>query len=441
MIHEPLIRGIWIEVLKANLEKVENAQAVLSIEVDAPRVQNALDRAYRSIAQRVDIPGFRKGRAPRALVKQYVGWRTVWKEALDEIITETFDEAVHQTGIEPVDDPHIEVLHMGEGEPLSYRATVTVKPEVDLGDYRSISIAKEKREVTPEDVDFSIESLRERMSYLEVMEDTPAALGLFVSLSYSLHGDGVSRTQEEPQLVEIGKGQLPEVMEAPVIGLKAGEEVRTKISFPSDFPDMDLAGKECEYWVKVFEVKKKVMPELNDEFVSSLGEYANVEEFRQAVTNKLERIFDAKAEEALADKVIAEVVRRARVEIPEVMITRQQQSMIQDWLFRLEQMKVPFEAYLYNQGLTVDQFKEKIREQAEARVKVELVLEAIAKAEGIGAQANEVDEVLNKGKMPVNMAGYVWHSLIMNKTVKFLKELAQKNAAAGAGAAQAGDDA
>ncbi len=424
--------------MKANLEKVENAEAVLTIEVEAPRVEQALDKAYRSVVQRVNVPGFRKGKAPRPLVESQVGWQNLWKEALDTVISETFDEAVHETGIQPVDDPSVEILSMGEGQPLSYRAKVTVKPEVDTGDYRSISVAKEVEEVTLEHVEAYIEALLERHSTLEVLEDTPAGPDHFVSITYTLQWDGLTRKQEEPQLVQLGKRNIPEEMESPIMGLKTGEEIKTRITFPEEFPDMDLAGKECEYTVKVHEIKRRISPEINDEFVASLGEYSSLEEFRKGVTNKLEKILEAKAEEKLADRVIAEAVSIAKVDIPEVMVTRQQEILIQDWLHRLEQLKVPPEAYLYNQGLTFDQFKEKLRDQAEARVRVDLVLEAIAKAEGINAQVEEVDDILDKGKMPVNMAGYVWHSIIMNKTVKFLKEIAQKNAAAKAKGNEAG---
>lgn len=379
--------------MKAALERREGHRAYLTVEVDPQEVEQALERAYRQLARRVVVPGFRPGRAPRVLVERRVGREAVLERALDDLLPQAFARAVEMTGLEPVDRPQIEDLRFAEGQPLRFRAVVTVRPEVELPDYRSLRVPLEVPEVTPEHVQQALERLREDQAALVAVEEPERGVqpGDVVMIDYrgELDGQPLPHGQGEGVWVEVGAGRLLPEFERELPGMRVGERKAFEVRFPEDDPDEGRRGKVARFEVTVREIKRKELPELDDEFARALG-YPSLEELRRDVQNRLEQRVRAEAEQALREQVVRQVVDGARVDVPEVMVERRLDQMIDDVRRRVEAARTSLESYLAARGQTVEGLREQLRPQAERAVRQELVLDAVARREGIQASEDDV---------------------------------------------------
>lgn len=415
--------------MKAQLEKLEDGLATLSVEVDSSRVEAALEEAYRRLVKRVNVPGFRRGRAPRPVLERHVGKAALWDEALERLLPESYHAAVASTGIEPVDEPKFQVESMAEGEPLVFKATVWVRPEVQLGDYRSIAVAREVPAVTREDVEQYLERLRESQARLEVDEAAEVREGSFVQITYEITVDGkpLADGRGEQVLVEVGAGLLPPEVERGVIGMRAGQEAEISFAFPEK-ARADLAGKTGTFRLQVHEVKRKVVPPLDDEFARQMGDYASAEELRSEAENRLRQAAERQADEDFAGRVVAELVQRSQVTVPAVLVGRRVDTLLRRWLAELQRDGVAPSDYLAARGLTPQEFQSRLRVVAETEVRAELVLDAVAKAEGIQADEAEVKDRLAVLGLPESVAMSVRRSIIREKAVALLKELAEANA-------------
>jgi len=440
--------------MKVDVERLEKNKVVLDVEVDSEELDKALQAGYRRLVNRVNVPGFRKGKAPRYILERHVGKGAILNEAFKILFPDSYKRAVEQAGIEPVDEPEVDVVELEEGKPFKYKATVVVKPEVVLGDYKSIRMKPEDVSVTPEEVEREVSFLRERHAELvpdesgEVKEDSFPTIDFqgFVG-DKELPGGAVNGFT-----FPIGSGYLLPGFEDQIKGARVGEEREIKVSLPSDYKDPELAGKEATFKVQIRDVKKKVLPELDDDFAKEHG-YASLEEMRNDISNKLLELKRNRARSAHEESVLKEVVDRAAVDIPEVMVKDKAAGLMQDLGRRLAQRNISLEEYLNATGQTMEGLEKQILEVAERKVKTELVLEAIAAREGIKADEQEVTKVIDdlaaaakedsvKVRRDLEAGGEVRRirtALTNDKVVKFLADTAEKNAAAVEGAESGGE--
>ncbi|NPV71892.1 MAG: trigger factor [Firmicutes bacterium] len=383
--------------MKVDVERLEKSTVALTIEVEPEKVDDGMARAYRKVVGSVNVPGFRKGKAPRPILERHVGKATLLNEAFKIMFPEAYRNAVKESGVDPVDEPDVEVIELEEGKPLKFKATVAVKPEVQLGDYGSVKEKLEETPATPEEVDAELNLLRERQAQLVVDEAGVVKEDSYVTLDFQ----GYEGEKELPNsaakdfLVPMGSGFLLPGFEEQIKGAKAGEERGVKVTLPADYKDKDLAGKEVTFKVKIKEVKRKELPALNDEFAKTQGEYADLQELKNEITNRLTQAKQQRAKAAHDEAVLKHVVDQATVDVPDVMVNRRAQSMLEDLLTRLERNKVTLREYMEGTGLTEETLKQQLLDAAARKVKTELVLEAISAKEGIKAEEPEVKQMVD----------------------------------------------
>ncbi|MBE3590500.1 MAG: trigger factor [Firmicutes bacterium] len=435
--------------LNATIERLDNHRVALKVEVGPEVVDRALDRAYRRLVRRVTIPGFRKGKAPRSIFERFVGRAALWDEAMDEMVADAYLQAVRETGIEPIDQPKIDLQPDYDANRVAFRAEVLVKPEVQLGDYRSLRLEPEPAAVSEEDVDEALERLREQRAELVAVEDgRPVQPGDFVVIDFQgrlADGTPIERGAAEGYLVEIGAGQLLEGIEDGIVGMRVDETKDIPAKFPEDYGVDELAGKEAVFSVTVREIKERRLPELNDDFAREAGPYASLEELRAELKNSLERSARERAEREFRDRLVERVVEEASVDLPEALVERRLAQLRASLERRLAERGLTLEAYLKASETTPEALEADLRRQAERDVKTDLVLDAVAKAEGIEVGENELREEVERIarsygssaaqvrrlilQNPDNVAD-VRASLRVRRTVDRLAELARAAAAA-----------
>lgn len=396
--------------MKATLEKLENCRAVLGVEVGVSRVEAALDKASRRLAGRTAIPGFRKGRAPRAVVERHLGRGALWREALDDLLAEGFLEAVRTLGIEPVGDPDFDDVHLHDGEPLTFKAAVDVRPEVRLGDYRSPRFPAEAPEVTEEQVDRFLDALREEHARLVPLEEGVAADGLFAWITYEGALGGRQVAAGQPMLIEFGRGNLPPGLEEQLLGAGRGEEREVRLE------DGGLR-------VRIHGLARKELPALDEDFARSLG-VPGLEELRAEAKNKLKEAAAREAVEQAVRRAVESAVAGAEVpSLPASAVEKRCRSLLAEWSTRLQRLGMSREDYLREAGTSFEAFQERVRAEAEREIRTEYVLEEIARAEGLEVADAEVRETLRQAGLSPAAAPAVRRSLARRKAVEFLKTL------------------
>ncbi|MCL5045771.1 MAG: trigger factor [Actinobacteria bacterium] len=424
--------------MKANWERIGKCAAQFEIEVDQDTVEKAMDRAYRKVVQKVNIPGFRRGKAPRFVVERFVGREALFQEAAETIIPEAYNEAVKESGLEPVDQPQVDFKEYEKGQPLIFKADVQVKPEVDLGTYKGLEVEEEVPVVSEEDVDRQIEFLRERAAEMVAVEDGALENGLFAVIDFEGSVDGTPFTGGSGQdyLLEIGSGTFVPGFEDQLIGAKPGEEREVNVTFPEDYRNKDLAGKAAQFQVSVKEVKRKVLPALDDEFARSVSQFQTLQELRADLSNRLREAAEAKARRSNENRIVEMVTAAANTELPEALVDRRIHRMIEDLEMQLRRQGLTLESYQQATGKSHESLHEDFRESAEKSVKTDLVLDAIAKKEGLEASEEEVDAEIEKmakgyGDQSEAMKKYLSSSdnrdrlreaVRLDKAVKFLAE-------------------
>ncbi|MDI3316603.1 MAG: trigger factor [Bacillota bacterium] len=382
--------------MRSTLEKKEKSRAVLEIEVDPPRVEQALDRAYRKLVRRVNIPGFRKGRAPRGLLERYLGEAALWDEAVDELVNEAYSQAIEENGLEPVAAPDVDIISMKKGEPFTFRVTVDIRPEVELGDYRELKLEQQPVEVSDEEVEADLQSLRERFAELVAVPDEAAAeKGMFATIDFRGEMDGkpIPNGDAQGYMVELGSGTLLPEIETGIEGMRPGEERSFPVRFPDDYPQTSLAGKEATFTVKLHELKRKQLPEPDDDFARSVEEEAEtLEELRAIRKRRLRQLKEAQQRRELERQAVARVVEGARVEVPDSMVEHELGHRLDDLRSQLGRQGLSLEEFLAQSGRTLEQLKDELRPQALEDVKADLVLSEVARREGIEPTDAEIDE-------------------------------------------------
>ncbi len=385
--------------MSVNWEKQEGNTGLLTVTVDSKRVDEALDKAFQKVVKQVNVPGFRKGKVPRPIFEQRFGVEALFQDSLDILLPEAYSEAVEEAGIDPVDQPEIDLDDMAKGEPLTFRATVTVKPEVDLGDYKGLEVEKTETEVTEDEVNEEISRLQNEHAELSVVEDGEVQEGDTVVMDFEgfVDGEAFEGGQAENHSLEIGSGQFIPGFEEKLIGAKPGAETEVEVEFPEEYHAEELAGKPATFKVKVHDVKRKELPELDDEFAKDVDDsYETFDDLKSGVRKRLEDQKQQEADMSMKDTLVEKATENASIDVPQAMVDTEVDRMLQEFGQRLQSQGMSLDMYYQFAQTDEEGMKEQFKEDAEKRVRMNMTLEAISNEESIEATEEDVDQELEK---------------------------------------------
>lgn len=384
--------------MSLQVEKLEKNMAKLTVEVSAEQFEKALTASYNKNKNRFNIPGFRKGKAPQAMVEKMYGVGVLYEDAIEEALDATYGDAVKESGLEIVSRPEIGVEQIEKGKPFIYTATVAVKPEVTLGEYKGVEVEGAKADVTDEDIQNELKKVQEQNSRLVAVEDRPVADGDQTVIDFEGFVDGTpfEGGKAEDYTLVIGSHSFIDTFEDQLVGKNAGEEVEVNVTFPEEYHAKELAGKPAVFKVKIKEIKSKELPELNDEFASEVSEFETLDAYKADLQKKLAETKEKQASAENENKVVQKVVDNATMDIPAPMVDQQVTNMINDYARRMQSQGLSLDQYLQFTGTTLDQLKEQMQPQAESRIRARLVLEAVAKTENIEVSEETVEAELKK---------------------------------------------
>lgn len=392
--------------MSAKFEKLEGNQGVLTVEVDAETVSTSLDSAFKKVVKQINVPGFRKGKMPRPLFEKRFGVESLYQDAIDLMLPEAYTTAIEETGIEPVDRPEIDVEQMEKGKTFIFTAKVTLKPEVKLGNYKGLEVETFETSVTDEDVDNEIKSLQEKQAELVVKEDGKAENGDTVVMDFEgfVNDEAFEGGKAENYSLELGSGQFIPGFEEQLVGLATGESKDVEVSFPEEYHAAELAGKPAVFKVTLHEIKGKALPELDDEFAKDVDdEVETLDALKEKIKSRLEHDKKHEEEHYLQNTVVEKATANAEVEIPSVMIDNEVDRMLQEFEQRLQMQGMNLELYFQFSGQNEEALRGQMKEEAEQRVRGNLTLEAIVKAENIEVSDEEVNVELQKMADAYNM--------------------------------------
>ncbi|MCA0171674.1 trigger factor [Bacillus sp. RAR_GA_16] len=392
--------------MTANWEKLEGNQGVLTVEVDAAEVNNALDEAFKKVVKQVNVPGFRKGKMPRSLFEKRFGVESLYQDALDIILPKAYSEAIDESGIEPVDRPEVDVEQMEKGQNLIFKATVTVKPEVKLGEYKGLEVEEQDTNVTDEEVEAELKSLQEKQAELVVVEDGELQEGDTAVIDFEgfLGEEPFEGGKGDNYSLEIGSNTFIPGFEEQLIGEKAGAEKEVKVTFPEEYHAENLAGQEATFKVKIHDIKRKELPELDDEFAKDVNEEVEtLDELKKTTKDNLEKQKAEDADVQKKDTLIEKATENSEIDLPSAMVDAEVDRMLQEFEQRLQQQGMNLEMYYQFSGQDEKALREQMQEDGEKRVRTNLTLEAIADAENVEVSEEEVNEELSKMAAMYNM--------------------------------------
>lgn len=384
--------------MSLQVEKLEKNMAKLTVEVPAEQFEAALKTSYNKNKNKFNIPGFRKGKAPQAMIEKMYGVGVFYEDAVDEAINASYPDAAKESGLEIVSRPEISIEQVEKGKSFIYIATVATKPEVTLGEYKGIEVEKAKPEVTDADVEAELKKVQEQNSRLVSVEDRAVADGDQTVIDFEgfVDGKAFEGGKAEDYTLVIGSHSFIDTFEDQLIGKNIGEDVEVNVTFPAEYHAADLAGKPATFKVKIKEIKMKELPELNDEFASEVSEFETLEAYKEDVKNKLAETKQAQATAENENNVVQKVVDNAQMDIPAPMVDEQVRNMIEDYARRLQSQGISFDQYLQFTGSTIEQLQEQMRPQAELRLRTRLVLEAVVAAEKIEPSDELVEAEIKK---------------------------------------------
>lgn len=392
--------------MSAKWEKLEGNEGVLTVEVSAEEFSKALDEAFKKVVKEVSLPGFRKGKIPRGMFEQRFGVESLYQDALDIILPTVYPNAIDEAGIEPVDRPEIDVEQIEKGKSLIFTAKVTVKPEVKLGEYKGLEVEKLDETVTDEEVDNELKQLQERHAELAVKEEGAVENGDTVVIDFDgyVDGEAFEGGAADNYSLEIGSNSFIPGFEEQLVGLETGAEKDVEVAFPEEYHAENLAGKPAVFKVKVHEIKSKELPALDDEFAKDVNdEVETLEELKAQTRTRLEEAKKSEAENNLRDTLVEKAAEGVEVDIPNALIENEISRMMQEFEQRLQMQGMNLELYFQFSGQDEAALKAQMQEDAEKRVKYNLTLEAIVKAENIDVSDEDVEAELTKMAEMYNM--------------------------------------
>lgn len=423
--------------MSSKLQKLENNVATLEITVTPEKLEEGLMKSYLKNSKKFNIPGFRKGKAPRKIIERYYGEGVFYEDAINYVCPEAYDEAVKEHDISPVDRPEIDITEIESGKGIVFTATVTVKPEVELGEYKGIEAEKKEYNVTDEDVDKDIEVIREKSARIVEVTDRPIKNGDIAIIDFKGFVDEkqFDGGTSENYSLEIGSGQFIPGFEEQLVGAETGQEVDVNVTFPENYMNKELAGKPALFKVTVKEIKEKELVPLDDEFAKDVSEFDTLEELKADIRKKKEEEAERLSKQQYEDNVINKIVENAKVDIPEVMIDTQVNIMLRDFDYQLRYQGLNLDTYIKYMNTDIEKLKESYRPMAQNRVKSQLVLEKIAEVEQITATEEDVNAEIEKTAKHYNQEmesfkstlkedeiAYIKDGIVVQKTIDFLIE-------------------
>ena len=422
--------------MEAKMEKIDVNVVKFEVKVEADKFKEALTRAYKKNVKKFNVPGFRKGKVPMSVVKKYYGVEVLLEDAVNFAIEGSYANVLKENNVRPVDFPKVEVVQAEEGKDLIYTAEVTVYPEVELGAYKGLNVEKKTYEVTEEEVAAKLKEMQEKNARVEVKEGA-IENGNIAVIDFKGFIDGVAFEGGEGHdySLEIGSGSFIDNFEEQLVGAKAGDKVEVNVTFPENYGKEELNGKPAKFEVEVKEVKAKELPVLDDEFAKEVSEFETLEALKEDTTKKLEEANTARAEREYEEAILRAVVENAKMDIPAVMVEQEIDRMVQNLAQRLQYQGLTLEQYFQFTGTDAEKMREYMKENAETKVKTELVLEALQKAEKMEVldeelkeKASEVAKLYgaNDEKMVElllqNQREALVADVMTSKVIKFLKE-------------------
>ena len=379
--------------MEAKMEKIDVNVVKFEVKVEADKFKEALTRADKKNIKKFNVPGFRKGKVPMSVVKKYYGVEVLLEDAVNFSIEGSYAEALKENNVRPVDFPKVEVVQAEEGKDLIYTAEVTVYPEVELGEYKGLNVEKKTYEVTEEEVSAKLKEMQEKNARVEVKEGA-IENGNIAVIDFKGFIDGVAFEGGEGHdySLEIGSGSFIDNFEEQLVGAKAGDKVEVNVTFPESYGKEELNGKPAKFEVEVKEVKAKELPVLDDEFAKEVSEFETLEALKEDTTKKLEEANTARAEREYEEAILSSVVENAKMDIPAVMVEQEIDRMVQNLAQRLQYQGLTLEQYFQFTGTDAEKMREYMKENAENKVKTELVLEALQKAEKMEVLDEELKE-------------------------------------------------
>lgn len=405
--------------MSVKVEKLENSLVKLEITIEAEKFDEALQKAFFRNAKYFSVPGFRKGKAPRNIVERYYGENILFEDAFNIVAPEYYDDAIKVNNVEVVAAPEIDIIQMEKGKDLIFTATVAVKPEVKLGDYKNVKIEKKEYKVTAKDVDKAIKDMAEKNARIvagdenSVLENGYTAV---IDFEGFIDGKAFEGGKGENYSLELGSNTFIPGFEEQLIGLKKGEETEVNVSFPENYFSKELAGKPAVFKVKVNDIKVKELPAIDDEFAKDVSEFDTLKELKADTKKKLEEENAQRAKFEMEEEAIKAVVDATEVNIPVVMIENEINDYTKEMESRLRYQGMNLETYLQLMGQSISDFKEQYKERAEQNVKTKLTLEAIFKAENIEITDKEIEEKLKGIAERYGSTGANVEELIKNPT-------------------------
>lgn len=393
--------------MTATWEKKEGNEGLLTVTVPAEKVDKALDRAFKKVVKQINVPGFRKGKVPRQIFEQRFGVEALYQDAIDILLPEAYGEAIDETNISPVAQPEVNVTQIEKGKDFIFEATVTVEPEVKLGDYKGLEIEKQETELSDEELNHEIDHSLSHLAEMVVKEDGVVENGDTVNIDFSgsVDGEEFEGGQAEGYDLEIGSGSFIPGFEEQLEGLKTGEEKDVVVTFPEEYHAEELAGKEATFKTKVNEIKYKDVPELNDEIANELDSDADsVDEYKENLRKRLAEQKATEAENTEKEEAINKATENATIDIPDAMIDTELDRMVAEFSQRIQQQGLDLQTYFQISGQSEDQLREQMKDDAEQRVKTNLTLTAIADAENIEVTDEDIDKELEKMSEQFNIS-------------------------------------
>jgi len=380
--------------MNVKVEKIENNVVKLEITVEAAAFNDAMKKSYKKNVSKFNIPGFRKGKAPINIIKKFYGEGVLFEDAIDFCCDETYPVALAENDIKPVDYPKVEIVQIGEGKDFIYSATVTVKPEVELGEYKGLEVKKVEYPVLDAEIEAELISMQDKNSRVETKEEGTVEKGNLAVIDFKGFIDGVAFEGGEgtDYELEIGSGTFIDNFEDQLIGMAKGENKNVSVNFPEDYGKEEFNGKPAVFEVAVKGIKVKELPALDDEFAKEVSEFDTLDELKADIRTKMENANKLKAEKEYETAVIDAVCENAKIEIPNAMVEREIDGMVKDLEMRLKYQGLDLKTYYEYTNTSEEKAREYMKENAEKRVKTDLIIEKIAKTENVDATEEELIE-------------------------------------------------
>ena len=380
--------------MEAKMEKIETNVVKLEVKVEAEKFDAALKKAYNKNKMHFNVQGFRKGKVPMAMVKKFYGIEVLYDDAVNFVIDETYPAALAENDIKPVDYPKVDIVEIGEGKDLVYTAEITTYPEVELGEYKGLEVKKPTYEVNDEEVEKQLASMQEKNARVTTKEEGTVEDKNIAVIDFKGYIDGTPFEGGEGTdfSLEIGSGSFIDNFEEQLIGLSVGDTKEVNVTFPENYGSEELNGKPAKFDVTVKEIKVKEVPALDDEFAKDASEFETLAELKEDIKKNLQKAEDQKAENEFEEDIITAIIENTKLDLPQVMVEKEIDHMMNDLENRLKYQGLTLEQYMEFTGNTPEKMRDFMKENAERKVKADIIIDAIAKAENIEATEEELKE-------------------------------------------------